>query len=324
MPQDNELLVVTNLEKHFPIKGSDRVVHAVDNVSLDLRQGQTLSIVGESGCGKSTLARVCIRLLEPTAGTVHFLGRNLSALDQRELRAARREMQLVFQDPYASLNPRRTVAQTVMEPLAIHGVGGSKAERRERMLKLLSTVGLKPETATRYPHEFSGGQRQRIGIARAIALEPKLVVLDEPVSALDVSIQSQILNLLVELREKLHLSYLFISHDLAVVKHISDRVAVMYLGQIMESTRADALFAKPLHPYTQALLEAIPRARVGVEKHRTRLFGDVPDPSRPPAGCRFHPRCPKAMDICSREEPGERNLGPQGGPRHYVKCHLYA
>lgn len=322
MSMESELLTTTNLVKYFPIKGSDRVVHAVDGVSLDLRRGETLSVVGESGCGKSTLARLCIHLLEPTRGEVHINGQNLTALSKRELRSARRNMQMVFQDPFASLNSRRTVAQTLLEPMVIHKVG-TPAERRERMLELLETVGLDPTMAQRYPHEFSGGQRQRIGIARAIALKPQLVVLDEPVSALDVSIQSQILNLLVELREKLSLSYLFISHDLAVVKHISERVAVMYLGEIVEISRVQQIYDTPLHPYTRALLSAIPRADVHAHMQRTRLEGDVPDPSQPPRGCRFAPRCPEAMEICRSVPPKDRNLAGPGEPRHYVRCHLY-
>lgn len=318
----SELLTTTNLVKHFPIKGSNRVVHAVDGVNIDVKRGETLSIVGESGCGKSTLARLCIHLLHPTSGEVHVDGRNLCATTRKELREARRNMQLVFQDPFASLNPRRTVAQTLIEPMVIHGIG-TTAERQARMLELLDTVGLEPGMAHRYPHEFSGGQRQRIGIARAIALKPELVVLDEPVSALDVSIQSQILNLLVELREKMALTYVFISHDLAVVKHISDRVAVMYLGQIVEVARADQIFATPLHPYTQALLSAIPHADVNRSRNRTRLEGDVPDPSKPPKGCRFSPRCPQAMDICFKKAPKEMNHAAKGQPRHYIRCHLY-
>lgn len=317
-----ELLATTNLVKYFPIKGSDRVVHAVDGVNLDLKRGETLSIVGESGCGKSTLARLCIQLLSPTRGEVHINGRNLSAMSAKELRVARRDMQLVFQDPFASLNPRRTVAQTLMEPMVIHGFG-SKSEQTIRMLELLKTVGLEPDMAQRYPHEFSGGQRQRIGIARAIALAPQLVVLDEPVSALDVSIQSQILNLLVELREKMSLTYMFISHDLAVVKHISDRVGVMYLGQLVEVAHSEELFDRPLHPYTQALLSAIPVADVRKKSKRARLKGDVPDPSRPPSGCRFSPRCPQAMKRCFVDIPEERNISREGESRHYVRCHLF-
>lgn len=318
----NELLTVNDIVKHFPIAGSKKKIHAVDGVSFELYKGETLSIVGESGCGKSTLARLCIRLLEATSGSVDMQQRNLNEMSKKELRKARREMQLVFQDPFASLNPRRTIAQTLIEPLAIHGIGTAE-ERQKRLNELLNIVGLEPEMASRYPHEFSGGQRQRIGIARAIALEPKLVVLDEPVSALDVSIQAQILNLLVKLREEMGLSYLFISHDLAVVKHISDRVAVMYLGQIVEISRTDILFDAPLHPYTQTLLQAIPRVGIAKEKVRTRLTGDVPDPSNPPKGCRFSPRCPKAMSVCFQEMPLDRNTAQEGSPRHYVKCHLY-
>lgn len=318
----NEILTVTDIVKHFPIAGTKKKIHAVDGVSFELYKGETLSIVGESGCGKSTLARLCIRLLEATSGSVDMQQRTLNDMNKKELRKARREMQLVFQDPFASLNPRRTVAQTLIEPLAIHAIGTAE-ERRKRLNELLDIVGLEPEMASRYPHEFSGGQRQRIGIARAIALEPKLVVLDEPVSALDVSIQSQILNLLVKLREEMGLSYLFISHDLAVVKHISDRVAVMYLGQIVEISHTDSLFETPLHPYTQTLLQAIPSVDIGRKKVRTRLKGDVPDPSTPPPGCRFSPRCPKAIPICFKKMPKDSNHAKEGSPRHFVKCHLY-
>lgn len=318
----NILLTVNDLVKYFPIAGTKKNIHAVDGVSFELYKGETLSIVGESGCGKSTLARLCIRLIEATSGSVDMQQRNLYEMSKTELRKARREMQLVFQDPFASLNPRRTVAQTLIEPLVIHGIGTTE-ERQKRLYELLDIIGLEHDMASRYPHEFSGGQRQRIGIARAIALKPKLVVLDEPVSALDVSIQSQILNLLVKLREEMGLSYLFISHDLAVVKHISDRVAVMYLGQLVESGTTDSLFDTPLHPYTQTLLQAIPRVGIHKRKVRTRLMGDVPDPSNPPEGCRFSPRCPEVMPICFKKLPQESNAAKEGSPRHYVRCHLY-
>ena len=319
---EKDILVLTNLRKHFPLKGTDRSIHAVEDVSLTLERGQTLSIVGESGCGKSTLARAAVRLHKPTGGAVHFRGKNITDMGQKDLRPLRKHMQFVFQDPFASLNPRRSVAKTIMEPLAIHKQG-TPAQRRRRLGELLETVGLSPEAAGRYPHEFSGGQRQRIGIARAMALEPELVVLDEPVSALDVSIQSQILNLLVELREKLSLSYLFISHDLAVVKHISDRVAVMYLGRIVETADVDELYSNPLHPYTQALLESIPRVNAHNRAVRHALKGDVPDPSDPPPGCPFHPRCPQAVAACSRERPLETDVSREGGPLHLVSCLLH-
>jgi oligopeptide/dipeptide ABC transporter ATP-binding protein len=320
MSDTENILTVTNLEKRFPLKGTNRFVHAVNGVSFVLHRGETLSIVGESGCGKSTLARLCIRLINPSEGSVYFENRNLMALSPKELRMWRRKMQLVFQDPYASLNPRRSVGQTIMEPFNIHKVG-SRNTRYERMLSLLELVGLNRDVVDRYPHEFSGGQRQRIGIARAIALQPDLLVLDEPVSALDVSIQSQILNLLVKLREKMRLSFLFISHDLAVVKHISDRVAVMYLGQIVEIADVDQIYTNPLHPYTLALLDSIPRVQANTKHKRTPLGGDVPDPSSPPTGCPFHTRCPRAMKICAQHLPKEKSAGNASG--HYVRCHLY-
>lgn len=316
------ILETVNLTKHFPLKGGTGVVHALDSVCLRVPRGKTLSVVGESGCGKSTFARTAIRLMEPTEGSVVFEGEDITALGSKEMRRKRRDMQLVFQDPFASLNPRRSVEKTIMEPLVIHGIGTAR-QRRERMYELLDTVGLKSEAAKRYPHEFSGGQRQRIGLARAIALEPKLVVADEPVSALDVSIQSQILNLMVKLKDDLALSYVFISHDLAVVKHISDRVAVMYLGQVVEEADVDDLFAAPLHPYTQALMSAIPRAGFGQKVARTILAGDVPDPSTPPKGCRFHPRCPQAMERCSRETPFLSVQKGRAEP-HFVSCHLHS
>ena len=318
--KNDEILTVTDVFKHFPLAGSKKVIHAVDGVTFEIKKGETLSIVGESGCGKSTLARVCIRLLEPSAGSIDFQQKDLLSLNRKELRETRRHLQLVFQDPFASLNPRRTVAQTLIEPMVIHGIGMNKKEREQRMFELLDVVGLKHDMAQRYPHEFSGGQRQRIGIARAIALTPKLVVLDEPVSALDVSIQSQILNLLVELREKLELSYLFISHDLAVVKHISDRIAVMYLGKIVEISDTDSLFSDAKHPYTQTLLQAIPRLDLKKKRVRTQLIGDVPDPANPPDGCPFCPRCSKKMAICHKEMPKTTQIGNSG---NLVRCHLY-
>jgi len=320
-PEDGgPLLEVEKLTKHFPARDGAGRVQAVNGVSLRLDRGETLGIVGESGCGKSTLARLIMRLIEPTAGAVRFEGRDLLALSLPELRARRRDMQLIFQDPYASLDPRLTVGAIVGEPLAIHGVGKRK-ERRERVADLLTTVGLEADAMACYPHEFSGGQRQRIGIARAIALEPKLIIADEPVSALDVSIQSQILELLLDLKERLALSYIFISHDLAVVEHVSDRVAVMYLGGIVETTDTESLYRQPGHPYTEALISAVPQPDPERERHRIVLAGDIPNPESPPGGCPFHPRCPKVMEHCKTEPPGTKNIGSENRP-HNVTCHL--
>lgn len=313
------LLEARDLRKNFPARDGNGSVHAVSGVSLTLWPGETLGIVGESGSGKSTLARLLLRLIEPSSGTTLFAGSDLAALDSQRLRALRRDMQIVFQDPYASLDPRMTVADIIAEPLVIHGLGG-RSERRKRVEECLRLVGLDIEAAQRYPHEFSGGQRQRIGIARAIALEPKLVILDEPVSALDVSIQSQILNLLMELKGRLGLSYIFISHDLSVVEHVSDRVAVMYLGRIVETAPADALFEKPLHPYTEALISAIPGGSEG--RSRIVLKGDPPSPQNPPAGCHFHPRCHKAFARCAVDVPQVATLTEAGITRS-VACHLY-
>ena len=293
------LLAIEAMTKDYPARGSAGILRAVDQVSLSLEPGETLGIVGESGCGKSTLARLILRLIEPTSGTVRFMGTDLTALSSRALRPHRRNMQIVFQDPYASLDPRMSVGSIIAEPLDIHGVGDRQARRR-RVTELLDLVGLNPAVADRYPHEFSGGQRQRIGIARALALDPKLVVLDEPVSALDVSIQAQILNLLLELKGRLKLSYIFISHDLSVIEHVSDRVAVMYLGRIVETGPAVSLFDRPLHPYTRALIAAIPGTP---ERERTLLRGDPPSPERLPSGCHFHPRCPMAREICREIAP---------------------
>jgi len=315
------LLELIGVVKHFTAKDGHGTARAVDGVSLTLARGETLGIVGESGCGKSTLARLMLRLVEPTSGAVHFDGEDLTRLGARALRAKRRDMQIVFQDPYASLDPRLSVGAIIAEPLEIHGIG-DRTGRRRRVAELLDLVGLEADAANRYPHEFSGGQRQRIGIARAIALEPKLVVLDEPVSALDVSIQSQILNLLLDLKERLQLSYVFISHDLAVVEHVSDRVAVMYLGHVVETTTTPALYAKPAHPYTEALMSAAPDPDPERRAQRIVLSGDPPSPESPPSGCRFHPRCPKVMDRCRVDFPATRDIG-RDGVRHLVNCHLY-
>ena len=311
------LLAVENLVKHFPLREGKRLVRAVDGVSLTLAEGETLGIVGESGCGKSTLARLILRLIDATSGSIRFDGADLLALGAAELRRLRRDMQIVFQDPFASLDPRMTVGAIIAEPLTIHGIG-SPQERRKRVERLLATVGLDPGAFARYPHEFSGGQRQRIGIARAIALEPKLLILDEPVSALDVSIQSQVLNLLMDLKAQLRLSYIFISHDLGVVEHVSDRIAVMYLGRIVEEGEAANIFNAPLHPYTRALVSAIPSLDPRQRFGRIVLSGDLPAPDDIPGGCRFHPRCPRVMDVCRQTAP-EQTVYPTA----LVECHLY-
>ena len=318
------LLRVRNLVKHFPIKGGllqrtvDRV-HAVDGVSFDLAPGETLGVVGESGCGKSTTGRCILRLIEPTSGEVWFGGRNVTAMPREELRALAREMQIIFQDPYASLNPRMTVGAIVGEGLVIHGLARSARDIEERVAALLATVGLSPDHMRRYPHEFSGGQRQRIGIARALAVDPKMIVCDEAVSALDVSIQAQVINLLEDLQQQFHLTYVFIAHDLSVVEHISDRVAVMYLGRIVELAPAQQLYTTPLHPYTEALLSAVPIPDPTVRRKRIMLQGDVPSPIRPPSGCHFHTRCPIARPgLCDKERPELK----QSGDGHWVSCHL--
>ncbi len=316
-----ELLRTTDLTKQFTARHGKASIRAVDGVSLTLKSGETLGVVGESGCGKSTLGRIILRLVEPNSGEVVFDGTDLLSLGPSALRAKRREMQMIFQDPFASLDPRLTVGTIIGEPLVIHGIG-DRASRRAAVLDLMETVGLDADSIKRYPHEFSGGQRQRIGIARAVALRPRLIVADEPVSALDVSIQSQILNLLVELRQRIGLSYIFISHDLAVVEHMSDSVAVMYLGRIVETASAEELFARPSHPYTEALISAVPHPDPGHRGKRVVLKGEMPNPESPPPGCPFHPRCPKAMDLCSGTVPTEKNIGSEDRP-HLVRCHLY-
>ena len=318
---DELLLEARNLKMHFPIKAGmlQRTVghvKAVDGVDLSVRRGETLGLVGESGCGKSTLARLILRLLEPTEGEVIFEGEDILGYDRKRMLGVRRNMQIVFQDPYASLNPRMTVGNIVSEPLKTHDVGG---DRKKRVQELLEVVGLNPEHYNRYPHEFSGGQRQRIGVARAIALNPRLIICDEPVSALDVSIQAQVINLLQDLQKEFDLTYIFIAHDLSVVKHISDRVAVMYLGKIVEVADRPTLYGEPRHPYTASLLSAIPVPDPQKERERQRvvLSGDVPSPANPPSGCHFHTRCPRAQDYCAEHEPG---LEPQEKEDHRAAC----
>ena len=326
MNQPQPLLRVNNLVKHFPIKGGifGRVaekVHAVDGVSFELNAGETLGVVGESGCGKSTTGRCILRLIEPTSGEVWFDGKNVTALGKTELRAMARDMQIIFQDPYASLNPRMTVGAIIGEALTIHKLTNSAREYEDRIVELLETVGLNADHMRRYPHEFSGGQRQRIGIARALAVTPKLIVCDEAVSALDVSIQAQVINLLEDLQEKFNLTYLFIAHDLSVVEHISNRVAVMYLGRIVEIATSHELYTNPLHPYTEALLSAVPIPDPTVKRKRIMLQGDVPSPINPPSGCHFHTRCPIAQKPqCNTESPTLK----QSSDGHWVACHLRA
>ncbi len=318
------LLNVTDLKVHFPIKKglfakTTGHVFAVDGVSFKIEKGQTLGLVGESGCGKTTTGMAVLKLIEPTAGSVYFEGEEITRKSRKELRNLKKRMQIIFQDPYSSLNPRMTVNQILDDPLDTHGLYPG-AQRSERIAFLLEKVGLSPEQGRRYPHEFSGGQRQRIGIARALALNPRLIIGDEPVSALDVSIQAQIINLLLDLQSEFDLSYLVIAHDLAVVEHLCDSIAVMYLGKIVEFADFKELYRNPKHPYTQALLSAVPVPNPHINPKRTILAGDVPSPINPPSGCHFHPRCPKRMDICSEKRPQPKDLGGGG---HIVSCFLY-
>lgn len=318
-----ELLTVKNLKKYYPITGGILgrqigTVKAVDDVSFTVRKGETLGLVGESGCGKSTTGRSILRLIEPTAGEIIFEDKSVSGMSHEELRKIRKDMQIVFQDPFASLNPRHNVEKIMEEPLIVHGIG-TPAERKKRVHEMLEVVGLNSYHAKRYPHQFSGGQRQRIGIARALMLNPKLIVADEPVSALDVSIQSQVLNLMQDLQQEMGLTYLFIAHDLSVVRHISDRVGVMYLGRMVELTTSEQLYNKPLHPYTQALLSAVPSPDPEAKRERIILQGDLPSPANPPSGCTFHTRCPHVTDVCRSVRPQFQDVGDE----HFVACHLY-
>ncbi len=317
----NSLLRAENIVKRFPIHGGlfskeIAAVKAVQNVSFDIKKGETLGLVGESGCGKSTLGRSLIRLIEPTSGKIFFKDKDITNISGQELRELRKKMQIIFQDPYASLNPRMTIGAILEEPLIIHNLFDTPKDRRDRVTELINLVGLRPEHLSRYPHEFSGGQRQRVGIARALAVSPELIICDEPVSALDVSIQAQVINLLMELQQKLGLTYVFIAHDLKVVEHVSHRVAVMYLGQIVEMADADELYRNPQHPYTKALLSAIPVPDPKPRAERIILTGDVPSPINPPNGCHFNPRCPVASDACRTDAPKLKEVSAQ----HFVSC----
>ena len=326
MSTNDTLLKVRHLKKHFPVKGGllrreVASVKAVDDVSFDLPSHQTLGLVGESGCGKSTLGRTILRLHQPTAGQVWLDGTEVTAADKAKLKALRRDMQIIFQDPYASLSPRRTILETLLEPLQIHGIG-SKAEQRQKVEDLLEVVGLRKAVLNRYPHEFSGGQRQRVGIARALTLNPKFIVADEAVSALDVSVQSQVLNLIADLQDEFDISFLFISHDLSVVQHISHNVGVMYLGKLVETASAKDIYADPKHPYTKALMSAVPVPDPKTKSSRIVLAGDVPSPMNPPSGCPFHTRCPEAMPHCAARVPQPVNVGTDANA-HWVSCHLH-
>ena len=323
---DHPLLEVRDLKKYFPVRGGmlHRVlnqVRAVDGVSFTIKKGQTLGLVGESGCGKSTLGRAILRLHEPSSGEILVNGTDITGFTRDQMVVERRQMQIIFQDPFASLSPRRTVAQTIREPLDVHRVG-SKEDREKRVSELLDVVGMSPQVRDRYPHEFSGGQRQRVGIARALALNPEFIVADEPVSALDVSVQSQVLNLIAKLKRDHGIAFLFISHDLAVIQHVSDDIGVMYLGQLVEHASVGDLYSRPKHPYTRALLSAVPVPDPTRRQKRIVLGGDVPSPMNPPGGCPFHPRCPDAKSICASTVPPKRNVGSDTQP-HEVSCHLY-